>query len=157
MELFLQGLVEAFRLIFTLDPELTRIALLSLRISGTATLLAIVLGLGGGLLLALTRFPGRKLALAAVNTGMGLPPVVVGLFVSIMLWRSGPLGALGLLYTPTAMIVAQTVIATPIVMGISAAALQNLPDKLRLQILALGATRAQLVWVLIREARLPLL
>ncbi len=157
MGLILQGIVEAFRLLFSFDPELYRIALLSLRISGTATLLSIVLGIGGGLLLALTRFPGRKLALAAVNTGMGLPPVVVGLFVSIMLWRSGPLGVLGLLYTPTAMIIAQTVIATPIVMGISAAALQNLPDKLRLQILALGATRVQMVWVLIREARLPLL
>ncbi|MBI5443217.1 MAG: ABC transporter permease, partial [Deltaproteobacteria bacterium] len=80
-----------------------------------------------------------------------------GLFVSILLWRSGPLGALGLLYTPTAMVIAQTVIATPIVMGISLAAIQNLPRKLRYQILALGATRAQMVWLLVKEARLPLL
>ena len=92
-----------------------------------------------------------------VNTGMGLPPVVVGLFVSILLWRNGPLGFLGLLYTPSAMIVAQTVIATPIVMGITLAALQQLPKKLKLQILALGATRLQTTWILIREARLLLL
>jgi tungstate transport system permease protein len=88
---------------------------------------------------------------------MGLPPVVVGLFVSIFLWRNGPLGALGLLYTPAAMILAQAVIATPIVMGITIGAVQGLPPALRLQILALGATRTQLVWLLLREARLPLL
>ena len=88
---------------------------------------------------------------------MGLPPVVVGLFVSILLWRSGPLGFLGMLYTPGAMILAQAVIATPIVMGITLAAMQQLPKKLRLQILALGATRLQLVWILTKEARLPLL
>jgi tungstate transport system permease protein len=83
--------------------------------------------------------------------------VVVGLFVSISLWRNGPLGVLGLLYTPTAMIIAQSVIATPIVTGISLAAIQQLPPKLRLQILALGATRWQMVRLLLREARLPLL
>jgi tungstate transport system permease protein len=92
-----------------------------------------------------------------VNTGMGLPPVVVGLFVSISLWRNGPLGVLGLLYTPSAMIIAQSVIATPIVTGISLAAIQQLPRKMRLQILALGATRWQMVRLLLREARLPLL
>jgi tungstate transport system permease protein len=88
---------------------------------------------------------------------MGLPPVVVGLFVSIFLWRSGPLGFLGMLYTPGAMILAQAIIATPIVMGITLAAMQQLPKKLRLQILALGATRLQLAWILTKEARLPLL
>jgi tungstate transport system permease protein len=88
---------------------------------------------------------------------MGLPPVVVGLFVSIFLWRNGPLGFLRILYTPTAIIVAQSVIATPIVMGITIGAMQNLPPSLRLQILALGATRTQMVWTLIKEARLPLM
>jgi tungstate transport system permease protein len=88
---------------------------------------------------------------------MGLPPVVVGLFVSIFLWRSGPLGFLELLYTPAAIVIAQFVIATPIVMGITVAALQQLPRKLKLQILALGATRVQMVWMLIKEAKLPLL
>jgi tungstate transport system permease protein len=88
---------------------------------------------------------------------MGLPPVVVGLFVTIFLWRNGPLGFLGILYTPVAMILAQAIIATPIVMGITLAAMQQLPKKLRLQILALGATRLQMIWTLIKEARLPLL
>jgi tungstate transport system permease protein len=88
---------------------------------------------------------------------MGLPPVVVGLFVTIMIWRNGPLGFLEILYTPHAMIIAQAIIATPIVMGISLAAIQNLPPNLRLQILSLGASRLQMVWVLIKEARLPLL
>jgi tungstate transport system permease protein len=92
-----------------------------------------------------------------VNTGMGLPPVVVGLFVSIFLWRNGPLGFLGLLYTPAAMVVAQSIIATPIVMGITIGAMQNLPPALKLQIRALGATRAQMVWMLMKEARLPLM
>ena len=86
---------------------------------------------------------------------MGLPPVVVGLFVTIFLWRNGPLGILGLLYTPSAMIIAQAVIATPIVMGITLAAIQQLPPKLRLQILALGATRIQMVWILIRRQDFP--
>jgi tungstate transport system permease protein len=157
MDLIFQGFAEAFRLLLRLDPEVLRVTLLSLAISGTATTISLVLGISGGMALALTRFPGRKFALALVNTGMGVPPVVVGLFVSIMLWRSGPLGALGLLYTPTAMIAAQTVIATPIVMGISAAALGALPVRLRYQVLALGATRLQMVWVLVKEARLPLM
>lgn len=133
------------------------IALLSLKVSGIATLVSLLIGVAVGAVVALTRFPGRRLVVSLINTGMGLPPVVVGLFVSIFLWRSGPLGFLGLLYTPVAIIIAQAVIATPIVMGITLAAMQQLPKKLRLQILALGATRLQLLWILIREARLPLL
>jgi tungstate transport system permease protein len=157
MDLIWQGIREAFGLLFGLDAEVWRIALLSLRVSGAATLVSLVLGVSAGTVLALTRFPGRRLLVSLVNTGMGLPPVVVGLFVSILLWRNGPLGALGLLYTPTAMVIAQAVIATPIVAGISLAAIGQLPPKLRLQILALGATRRQMVWLLLREARLPLL
>jgi tungstate transport system permease protein len=107
--------------------------------------------------LALARFPGRGLCVALVNTGMGLPPVVVGLFVSIFLWRSGPLGVLELLYTPTAIVIAQFIIAAPIVMGLTIAAMQQLNPKLRLQLLGLGASRWQLLWLLMREARLPLL
>ncbi|TLN20911.1 ABC transporter permease subunit [bacterium] len=157
MELLIQGVGEALRLLFTLDPEVLGITLLSLKISGLATLISLVLGIGGGTALALSRFRGRNFIVALVNTGMGVPPVVVGLFVSIMLWRSGPLGFLGILYTPTAMVLAQTIIATPIVMGISLAALQNLPPKLKDQILSLGATRRQMVWLMVKEARLPLL
>ncbi len=157
MELILQGIHQAFRLLVTLDPEVVRITLLSLRISGTATLASILLGITGGVAVALNEFPGKRLVTALVNTGMGVPPVVVGLFVSILLWRNGPMGVLNLLYTPSAMILAQAVIATPIVMGITLAAIGALPPKLRLQILSLGATRPQMVWLLLREARLPLL
>jgi tungstate transport system permease protein len=107
--------------------------------------------------LALADFPGRRFVISLVNTGMGLPPVVVGLFVTLLLWRSGPLGFLEILYTPTAMILAQTVIATPLVAGITIASIQNLPANLKLQVRALGATRIQTVWILVREARLPLL
>ncbi len=157
MDVVLDGLRTAVRLLVTLDPEVLRITLLSLEISGSATAVSVVIGVLSGTALALTQFPGRRLVVSLVNTGMGLPPVVVGLFVSVMLWRSGPLGALGLLYTPTAIVVAQVVIATPIVTGITVGAIQGLPPALRLQILALGATRRQLVWLLVKEARLPLL
>jgi tungstate transport system permease protein len=157
MQMILDGLREALRLLVTLDPEIVRIVVLSLKVSGIATLVALIIGLSGGVALAFLRFPGRNIVVSAVNTGMGVPPVVVGLFVSILLWRNGPLGMLELLYTPTAMIVAQVVIATPIVMGISLAALQALPEMLRWQAVGLGASRLQTVWILVREARLPLL
>jgi tungstate transport system permease protein len=157
MDLILEGIKKAFWLLVHLDPEVMGITFLSLKVSGIATLISLVLGVGVGAVVALTHFPGRKLVVSLVNTGMGLPPVVVGLFVSIMLWRSGPLGFLGILYTPIAIVIAQAVIATPIVMGITLAAMQQLPHKLRLQILALGATKLQLLGMLVREARLPLL
>jgi tungstate transport system permease protein len=157
MDLILEGILKAFHLLFTLDSEVLGITLLSLQVSGTATLISLFIGISIGTLVALTEFSGRKLVVSMINTGMGLPPVVVGLFVTIFLWRNGPLGFLGILYTPTAMIIAQAVIATPIVMGITLAAIQALPKNLRLQILALGATRLQMVWMLVKEARLPLL
>jgi tungstate transport system permease protein len=157
MDLILEGLVTAFKLLMALDPEVLSITWLSLKVSGIATLISVGIGISCGMIVALTRFPGKKFVVSVVNTGMGLPPVVVGLFVTVFLWRNGPFGFLDILYTPTAIIIAQAVIATPIVMGISIAALQNLPAKLRLQILSLGATRLQMVRILIREARLPLM
>jgi tungstate transport system permease protein len=157
MELILEGIYKAFYLLFTLDPEVMGVTLLSLQISGTATLISLLVGISVGTTVALAEFPGRKFVVSLINTGMGLPPVVVGLFVTIFLWRNGPLGFLGILYTPAAMILAQAVIATPIVMGITLAAIQALPRNLRLQILALGATRIQMVWILVKEAKLPLL
>ena len=157
MDLIFEGTKKAFLLLFTLDPEVFNITLLSLRVSGTATFLSLLIGISIGTAVALSQFPGRKLVVSLINTGMGLPPVVVGLFVTIFLWRNGPLGFLGILYTPAAMILAQTIIATPIVMGITLAAIQALPKNLRLQILALGATRIQMVWILVKEAKLPLL
>jgi len=157
MDLILEGIKKAFWLLVTFDPEVMSITFLSLKISGLATLISLFIGVSSGALIALWQFPGKKIIVGLVNTGMGLPPVVVGLFVSIFLWRSGPFGFLELLYTPMAIVVAQSVIATPIVMGITIASLQQLPRKLKLQILALGATRIQMVWMLIKEAKLPLL
>jgi len=130
---------------------------LSLKVSGTATLISLFIGIGIGTAVALSSFPGRQIVVSIINTGMALPPVVVGLFVTIFLWRNGPFGYLEILYTPAAIIIAQAIIATPIVMGITLAAMQQLPRKLRLQILALGATRFQMVWLLIKEARLSLM
>ena len=157
METIVEGVLHAFRLLLSGDPEVWRITFLSLEISGTATLLSLALGIPAGTALALTRFPGRGLVVSLVNTGMGLPPVVVGLFVTILLWRDGVLGALELLYTPAAMVLAQLVIAVPIITGLTMAAVQQIPERFRLQVLALGASRAQMTWVLVKEARLPLL
>ncbi|MBP1779152.1 MAG: ABC-type tungstate transport permease protein [candidate division NC10 bacterium] len=157
MELIWQGVVEAVRLLLAGDPGVLAITWLSIQVSGGATLLSLLAGIPAGVALALTRFPGRGLLIALVNTGMGLPPVVVGLFVSIFLWRSGPLGLWELLYTPTAIVIAQFVIAVPIVTGLTIAAMQQLNPRLRLQLLALGASRWQMLWLLMREARLPLL
>jgi len=157
VDLIWEGLKQAARLLFTLDAEVLGITGLSLKVSVLATLISLILGVSLALVLALNRFRGRRVLIALVNTGMGFPPVVVGLLVTILLWRNGPLGFLALLYTPTAIVIAQSVIATPIIAGISLAALQQLPRDLRLQILALGASRPQMLWVLVREARLPLL
>jgi tungstate transport system permease protein len=157
MDLVLEGMIKAFHLLISLDPEVLGIVALSLTVSVSATFISLLLGISIGTVIALTSFPGKKFVVSIVNTGMGLPPVVVGLIVSIFLWRNGPLGFLGLLYTPLAIVIAQAIIATPIVMGITVGAMQNLPAALRLQIIALGATKRQMVWMLIREARLPLM
>ncbi len=157
MELVFDGIWQAIVLLVTLDRETWGITLLSLQVSGAATFISLLIGMSAGIGLALAEFRGRNLLVSVINTGMGLPPVVVGLFVTIMLWRNGPLGFFEMLYTPGAIVLAQAVIATPIVAGITVAAIQNLPRNLRLQILALGATRLQMVRLLMREARLPLL
>ena len=157
MDLILEGIKKAFWLLIHMDNEVMRITLLSLKVSGLATFISLALGIPLGTVLALSRFPGRGIIISLVNTSMGLPPVVVGLFVTIMLWRGGPLAALHLLYTPSAMVIAQTIIAAPIITGLSLAAIQQLDPKLLLQIKALGASRLQMGWFLLREARLPLL
>lgn len=157
MEVFWNGLVIAIKLLFSGDRDVIEIALLTLKVSGTATLIAVLTGVPAGFFLALTSFPGRNLIISIVNFGMGLPPVVVGLVVWVLLSRYGPLGMLDLLYTPAAMIIAQGIIASPIVTGFTMAAFQQLHPKLRLQILSLGASRTQLLWLMAREARLGLL
>ncbi len=157
MDFIWQGILQAFQLIFGIDPEILGITILSLKISGIATIISLLIGLPLGTLLALGRFTSRKFILSLVNTGMALPPVVVGLGVSIFLWRSGPLGDLRLIYTPIAIIIAQTIIAAPVVTGLTAAALQQLDPRLQLQLKGLGASRWQMTYSLWREARLPLL
>lgn len=157
MDLIWEGLREAFRTLATGDNDVWAIALRSLLISGSATVIALTAGIGLGALLAFRRFPGRNLAVALVNTGMGLPPVVVGLAVAIFFWRSGPFGPLQLIYTPAVMVVAQALIATPLVTGFTVAALGALPPRLRPQLYALGASRWQMLWLVLQEARLPLL
>jgi len=157
MQLIWEGMAKAFQLVFGGNAEVWEITWLSLRISGFATLVSLLLGIPLGIALAMTRFPGRALAVASINTGMGLPPVVVGLFVSIFLWRSGALGFLELIYTPTAMIIAQVIIAFPLVAGLTMASFQSLNPNLGLQLLGIGASKPQLLWLLCKEARLPLL
>jgi tungstate transport system permease protein len=151
------GLLEAMRLLVHGDSELLGILWLSLWVTGLATAVATVLGLPLGVVLGLRRFPGHRLFVTVVNTGMGLPPVVVGLFVFLLLARSGPLGGLDLVYTPTAMIIAQVIIATPIVIGVAMAGIQALDPRLPLQLRGLGASRVQMALTLLREARVTLL
>ncbi|HEX5480813.1 MAG TPA: ABC transporter permease [Dehalococcoidia bacterium] len=147
----------AVRILIHNDYAVYSIAMRSLYVSGTATLLSLVLGVGAGAVLAFRRFPGRLLAITLVNTGMGFPPVVIGLFVALLLWRTGPLGDLGWMYTNKAMITAQVIIATPVITGFTAASLSALDPRLRLQVYALGASRMQMLWILLQEVRLPLL
>jgi tungstate transport system permease protein len=139
------------------NPDLSEITLLSLKVSGLATLISLLLGLPIGTLLALGKFPGRSFLLTLVNTGMALPPVVVGLAVAMSLWRSGPFGALNLIYTPAAIVIAQVIISAPVITGLTSAALQHQDPLLQFQLLGLGASRLQVILSLWREARLPLL
>ncbi|HYU44888.1 MAG TPA: ABC transporter permease [Terriglobales bacterium] len=157
MELLWEGIQRAVWLLITVDREVLGISLLSLRVSLTATAVSLLVGIPLGTAIALTRFPGRNLVIGLINTGMGMPPVVVGLFISILLFRSGPLGGLDLLYTPAAIIIAQIVIAAPIVTGLTLAAMQQLPATFRLQMLGLGASRLQLLWLLLRQSWMPML
>lgn len=139
------------------DSGVFQITVLSLQVSTLATLISLLIGLPFGTWLALGNFHGRSVILSIINTGMALPPVVVGLVVAMSLWRSGPLGDLRLIYTPWAIVIAQTVIAAPVVIGLTAAALEALDPRLQQQLLGLGASHVQMIWYLWREARLPLL
>jgi len=157
LELIWEGIVEALKLLITLDGEVFSITIRSLQVSITATALALVIGLPMGVILALNNFPGRKMVISLVNTGMAFPPVAIGLWVSIFLWRSGPFGSLQLIYTPVALVIAQFVIAVPMVTGFTIAGIQQLSPKIHLQIWSLGATKWQYLKAIIRETKLPLL
>lgn len=154
-----QSLVRAIHLIITRDATLMEIVALSLRVTGTALLFSTILGIPLGVFLGLKRFIGRRLVIAFLYTGMGFPPVVVGLFVYMLLSRSGPLGRLGWpiippLFTPAAMVVAQTIIAFPLVAGFTMAAVMSVDPGLRQQLQALGATPWQTALTILMEARI---
>jgi tungstate transport system permease protein len=151
------GLRQALRLLFAGDLELYGIIGRTLLVSSAATCCALVIGVPLGYTAARGRFPGRTFLLSAVNTGMGMPPVVVGLVVWLLLARSGPLGGLELIYTKTAIVIAQFVISLPLIVGFTAASVQALPPQLPDLLTTLGAGRARSLWLLGREARLGIL
>ncbi|MCK9517935.1 MAG: ABC transporter permease [Dehalococcoidia bacterium] len=157
MEAIWEGFREAIRLIATGDPELREIALRTVVVSGSATLLAMMVGVPTGYALARGRFPGRTLALGVVNTGMGVPPVVAGLVVWLLLVRSGPFGEMELIYTKRAMVIAQFLISLPLVVGFTTAAVQALPRELPDLLAVLGAGRLRTLWLIAREAQIGIL
>ena len=156
MQNLIEGIIRAFQLLLQGDPEVVRITLLSLKVSGVATLISILIGLPLGTFLALVNFRSRQFWISLINTGMALPPVVVGLVVSIFLWRSGPLGGLKLIYTPAAIVIAQVLISFPLAAGLTITSLQQLDPRLRVQLLGLGASKIQMIFSLWKEARLAL-
>ena len=157
MQDFTQAFVLAFKLVFSGDADLIEIIVLSLRVSLTAMVVACVLGLPLGAILAVTRFPGRSTALVMINALMGLPPVVVGLIVYLHLSRAGPMGSFGLLYTPTAMIIAQVILIMPIIAALSRQVLEDLNTEYAEQFRSLSIPRKTAMVALIWDARYSLL
>lgn len=151
--------------VFSLDPEVINITLLSLRVSGTAVLIGSLIGVPIGMFLGFSHFRGKQYLLrfvdialrSIVNTFMGLPPVVVGLVVYLLLTASGPLGPLGLLYSPTAMVITQLIMAIPIIIGVVMSAVGSVEKAIREKALSLGATDRQAAWMVLREARMGVL
>lgn len=153
MDSIIEGFRKAFSLILNLDTELLSVIFLSLKVSFTALVITAVLGLPLGAILGLKRFPFKRVVVIFMNTFMGLPPVVVGLFLYLILSRSGPLGFMGLLYSPTAMVIAQTILAFPIVVSLSNSAIVSVDPIIRQASITLGATPSQVTLTVIREAR----
>ncbi len=152
MEFLGEVVADALRLLGEFGPELRTVLSLTLWVSGLATVLGVAIGVPLGLALGLGRFRGRTLLTVAVNTGMGIPPVLAGLFLLLVLWRDGPLGSWGLLFTPAAMVAAQTVLAIPIAAGVTAGAVRALPPDAREQLAALRLSRSGRAAVAAREA-----
>ncbi len=157
MPTFADGLFEAARLVYSLDSSLVEIVTLSLQVTFFAVAIACLIGFPLGALLAVLRFPGRGTLIVTVNAFMGLPPVVVGLAVYLMLSASGPLGPLGLLYTPTAMVIAQTVLVTPIIAAITRQVIADLAEEYDETLRAMKATRTDVIGTLLWDARFALL
>jgi tungstate transport system permease protein len=153
MSEYISASLEAFRLLFGGSPDVWPVIGLSLAVSGSAALIATVLGVPVGYLLGMSRFAGRWALILLVNTAMGFPPVVIGLFVYMALSRTGPLGVLELLFTPQSMVIAQVILAAPLVAGVTAAAVGAVPRDLRLQLRALGASRLQETLAVLKESR----
>jgi len=157
MNWVIEGIVTALRMLVGGEGEIYEIAWLTMRVSGSATLLSVLLGVPLGAYLGLVRFPGREAVRAVVTSTLGLPPVVVGLWVSLFLWRSGPLGGLRLMYTPYALVIAGCLIALPRVTALTMAGVMQVEGGLSLHISALGANKWQMIWLVMREARLSIL
>lgn len=152
-----EGFLKAFSLIYNLDQELLGIILLSLKVSGTALIISSIIGVPAGAVIGLKKFPGKGFIITLLNTFMGLPPVVVGLFVYLLLSRSGPLGFMGLLYTPSAMVAAQTILALPIVASLCHSAIVAVEPIIGQAATTLGATPYQKAVTIIKEARYGIL
>ncbi len=157
MDVIWQGLKEGFLLIIAMDPEIVQITLLSIQVSVSALLLAAIMGIPLGTVLALKEFPGRKTLLNITYTFMGLPPVLAGLLVFLFLSTSGPLGYFQLMFTPTAMVIAQVLLGFPIVCGLTARAVMAQPQEVFDTAATLGATRRQASWAIIRESRMGII
>ncbi len=157
MEVILKGLADGLRLLVSFNPELYSIIALSLAVSCGAVFTASIIGGGLGIAVALNHFPGRRLLTNLLNTFMGLPPVVVGLVLYLLLSRSGPFGFWELLFTPTAMLLAQTILATPIIAALTVSAISGVPANVRETAMGLGASKRQAVWVVIKDARFAIM
>jgi len=157
LDFIVEGIQKAFQLIFTLDSEIFSIVLLSLRVSLTAVILASLLGVYLGFLMAVKDYWGKRFSVSLVNTLLALPTVVIGLIVYSLISRRGPLGIFGLLYTPLAMIIGQFILAVPIIIALTHSAVQGIDKRVRNTALTLGATEAQSAWTVIKEARYAVL
>lgn len=156
-EVFIDGIRRAFEILISGDPEVVQIALLSIRVSLTATLLGALLGIPIGFFVSNKKFFGRSFFITVINTLMGIPPVVVGLVVYLLLSSAGPLGFLRLLYTPNAMIIAQTILTFPVVCGITISSVLSLNPHLKETLLSLSAPRFWEALVLLRESRIGIM
>jgi len=153
----IEGIEKAFQLILTLDKEIFIIVLLSLKVSLTAIFLSSLLGVYLGFLMAVKNFWGKNFIIATTNTLLALPTVVVGLIIYSLISRKGPLGVFGLLFTPSAMIIGQFILATPIIIALTHSAIQGIDKRVRSTTLTLGATESQSAWMVIKEARYAVL